>query len=345
MAAWSACPGGAIDSPTGCGGSGIVVIRYPGQQRAIGGNVTCIGGNTIHTFTSSSNICFVNGFVCASFNYPLSVNYLVVAGGGGGGSTIGGGGGGGGVRTNAGPSGGGSSSEPQISISATSYQVIVGAGGTSQTQGSNSCFMANAAGIISIGGGNGNGQCGGSGGAQQAGYAGVCSGTPGQGYSSGNPGSSNSAAAGGGGAGGLGQDVYGACICAGNGGVGLFSVISGANLTYAGGGGGGARSIEGAVGIPGLGGNGGGAPGSAVNISGASPTNNGNVNTGGGGGGTGYNSYPFGLGGCGGSGIVIISYPGTVAAATGGTITCQSGNVIHTFTSSGNLCFLQGIII
>jgi hypothetical protein len=36
------------------GGSGIVIISYPGSQRGTGGTVTSAGGNTIHTFTSSS---------------------------------------------------------------------------------------------------------------------------------------------------------------------------------------------------------------------------------------------------------------------------------------------------
>ena len=38
---------------SGSGGSGIVVIRYLGSQRATGGTVTSSGGYTIHTFTSS----------------------------------------------------------------------------------------------------------------------------------------------------------------------------------------------------------------------------------------------------------------------------------------------------
>lgn len=35
------------------GGSGIVIVRYPGSQRASGGTVTFINGYTIHTFTTS----------------------------------------------------------------------------------------------------------------------------------------------------------------------------------------------------------------------------------------------------------------------------------------------------
>jgi hypothetical protein len=37
----------------GNGGSGVVIISYLGPQRGTGGSVTSVGGNTIHTFTSS----------------------------------------------------------------------------------------------------------------------------------------------------------------------------------------------------------------------------------------------------------------------------------------------------
>jgi hypothetical protein len=37
----------------GSGGSGVVIIRYAGAQRGVGGVVTSAGGYTIHTFTSS----------------------------------------------------------------------------------------------------------------------------------------------------------------------------------------------------------------------------------------------------------------------------------------------------
>lgn len=44
--------------PGGNGGSGIVIIRYNGGQRGTGGNVTSVGGNTIHTFTSTGTFTF-----------------------------------------------------------------------------------------------------------------------------------------------------------------------------------------------------------------------------------------------------------------------------------------------
>jgi len=46
--------GGGSSVATGkSGGSGIVIVRYLGTQRATGGTVTTSGGYTIHTFTSS----------------------------------------------------------------------------------------------------------------------------------------------------------------------------------------------------------------------------------------------------------------------------------------------------
>jgi hypothetical protein len=45
---------GGSTTPIGrAGGSGIVLIRYAGAQRAIGGIVTSFNGFTIHAFTSS----------------------------------------------------------------------------------------------------------------------------------------------------------------------------------------------------------------------------------------------------------------------------------------------------
>lgn len=47
--------GGGYGSDAGAGGSGIIIVRYPGPQKAIGGVVTSVGGDTIHTFTTSGN--------------------------------------------------------------------------------------------------------------------------------------------------------------------------------------------------------------------------------------------------------------------------------------------------
>lgn len=40
------------------GGSGIVIIRYPGAPIATGGTVTSVGGDTIHTFTATGSSTF-----------------------------------------------------------------------------------------------------------------------------------------------------------------------------------------------------------------------------------------------------------------------------------------------
>jgi hypothetical protein len=46
--------GGTTSSNGAAGGSGVVIISYSGTQKFYGGTVTSSGGNTIHTFTSSS---------------------------------------------------------------------------------------------------------------------------------------------------------------------------------------------------------------------------------------------------------------------------------------------------
>jgi hypothetical protein len=40
------------------GGSGVVIVRYPGSQKATGGTITSVGGYTIHTFTSVGSTTF-----------------------------------------------------------------------------------------------------------------------------------------------------------------------------------------------------------------------------------------------------------------------------------------------
>jgi hypothetical protein len=110
--------------------------------------------------------------------------------------------------------------------------------------------------------------------------------------------------AGGGGAGGPGPDsidTYNAV----NGGSSITYSISGTSTAYAAGGGSRAASLDNSAGT------------------------SGGANTG-----TGGQGARFNIGGDGGSGIVIVRYPG-LPAATGGTITYLNGYTIHTFTSSG----------
>lgn len=75
----------------GNGGSGIVIIRYPGPQRAIGGTVTRVGNDTVHTFTTVGSTTFVplatgtikglsnlssNNVFATSVNNPTTLNSL-----------------------------------------------------------------------------------------------------------------------------------------------------------------------------------------------------------------------------------------------------------------------------
>ncbi|GAB1268445.1 hypothetical protein NBRC116493_16980 [Aurantivibrio infirmus] len=237
-----------------------------------------VGGNTIHVFTSGSG----------TFTPPSSVNsvdYLIVAGGGGGGagestsffSVFNHGGGGGGA---------GGMLSGVFSVSATTYNVTVGAGGagginTTGGDGGNSTFD----GFVANGGGGGgayavNGRPGGSGGGgggQRAGGAGSQGNAGGDGH---NTFFDNRGGGGGGGAGNAGGD--GSDDIGGTGGAGNASSISGSSLTYARGGDGGGPGLPGNNGVAGT------------------------ANTGSGGGG-GWSSA--GDGADGGAGIVIISYP------------------------------------
>jgi hypothetical protein len=65
---------------------------------------------------------------------------------------------------------------------------------------------------------------------------------------------------------------------------------------------------------------------------------NGVANTGSGGG-AGSSGRCNGPGGNGGSGVVIVRYPGSTTRASGGTIYTSGGYVYHKFTSSGTWSF------
>ncbi len=310
----------------GAGGSGVVIVSYPtGSMTATGGTITTAGLNTVHTFTGSGVFSVVPNV--------SSVKVLVVGGGGGGG-TSGGGGAGGVIYQGA------------FAVSNASYSIVVGTGGASQNNGTDSSFST----LTAVGGGRGsnggtNGYDGGSGGGggENSGgptYGGNANYTPiQQGYNGGGNGAyvaSPYPSGGGGGAGGLGGSGTGAAI-SGNGGIGLSYSINGSSVCYAGGGGGGIRA--------------GGTAGTATCGGGAGSNNSSNAgtaasaSTGGGGGGGSSTS----AGGQGGSGIVIISYPTGSMNGFGGTITYTDSNnqnsrsgtpftggyTIHTFTSSG----------
>ena len=235
---------------------------------------------------------------------PSTVEYLVVAGGGSGGLA---GGGAGGLRQG----------YAGVTLG-SSYTVTVGAGGNA-VPGNNSVFGT----ITSTGGGTGH--TGGSGGDNNGGSGGGSYGySPGSGVSGqGNAGGQffSGGAGGGGGAGTVGLNAPGGNV-GGNGGAGIASDITGNRVVYAGGGGG-YGSTSGAPG-----GVGGGGYGPSASVPGTA----GVANTGGGGGG-----LTGGANITGGSGIVVIRYPGNVQYFTGGTLNYSNGHIVHTFLSSGVL--------
>ena len=263
-----------------------------------------------------------------NINYILSeVEVLVVAGGGGGGTHHGGGGGAGGLIY----------SNSKSITSGSAITVTVGNGGAGGSgggaAGSNSVFGD----LIAIGGGGGGGypNSGGSGGSgggptNWSVSASGGSGKVGQGFGGNrvNNGQNNF----GGGGGGAGQQG-GQGKYKNNGGDGLPFNISGTLKYYAGGGGSGIYPGYGFDTSPfpsgGLGG--GGAGGNGPHGSGTVPIAGG-TNTGGGGGGVADLNQN---GAAGGSGIVIVRYPGPQKATGGNTIATIDGYTIHTFTSSG----------
>ena len=302
-------------------------------QASGGDTITISGGYIIHSFTTTGTFAFIPAF-------SGNVEVLVVGGGGGGGLNLGGGGGGGGVIY-----------MPSVSvISGISYEVVVGAGGTSGTNGQASgVFDASAA-----GGGrggtwpNGDGSTGGSGGGAAANdsrinQGGASSGNslgPNSGFIYGNRGGNMmrirktdpTRAAGGGGAGWQAVDtdsnITGNTGQTGmsSGGVGIPNSILGTIYYWGGGGGGGSRDNQ-FGGWGGLGGGGGGAGLGGSGIGGGSALINGanggsginsnggagGANTGGGGGGA---SVGVGGGGAGGSGIVVIRYSPSLGIST-----------------------------
>ena len=283
-------------------GSGNTLVTAP-----------CCANVKIATFTGPGNFC-----VSAISSTPTNnvVSYMSIAGGGGGAQsnngaprTGGGGGGAGGFREFKSPVSGSYTDSPlegapSIGVTAQSYPIGIGGGGTGNYCGSlgngNPSTFAGVTAALGGGGssdeGNGIGANGGSGGGSGA----TTSGGPTAGSSGNTPptspaqgkdgfGSPGSFGGGGGGAG-----TAGSCS---KGGDGISTSITGASVTRAGGGGGGGPPSGGG------GGTGGGGAGGTPNSVGT----NGTANTGGGGGGAGGgpSNTP---GSQGGSGIVIIRY-------------------------------------
>ena len=233
-----------------------------------------------------------------------------------------------------------------VTVTASAFPITVGAGGASQTPGPGSTYVVGNKGsdstfstITSAGGGGGmgtspstpaparNGGSGGGGGhttcSQGAGSGNTPSTTPPQGndgglFTSSSPSTNDDGGGGGGGAGGAGVGGPGASPIIGQGGAGVSSEITGSAVTRASGGSAGMRNSPGGqpnVPVPaatGGGGTGGGNssyPRPTAAASGGAAT----ANTGGGGGG-GARGSPgstvggLGVGGTGGSGIVVIRY-------------------------------------
>lgn len=233
-----------------------------------------------------------------------SMKILVIGGGGaGGGATAnatdkaGGGGGAGGFIYNA-----------AFTVAAQAYTVTVGGAGAgvsgaSGGDGSNSVFSTQTAGGGGGGGGNGGvGRAGGSGGGGAE--KGSAAGGAASGVGTGNAGAAGNAAGGdaggGGGAGAAGSGV--------SGGAGTANSISGSAVTYA------------------VGADGG---------SGGTGTGDDGTTAGSGGGGRNRDGGAA-AGDAGKAGVVAISYvTADFGACTGGTITTDGVNTVHTFTSSG----------
>jgi hypothetical protein len=298
---------------------------------------------------------------------PSSVEYLVVAGGGSGGQfrwvydssryreyyLFGGGGGGGGVKTGTG----------FAVLKDTAYTVTVGAAGNDSVFSTITSTAGGYGALYTSPDTGGNGGSGG-GAAVEGGvyesaltdivnsYAAGSTVGGGQGYNGGpyyylgtynyNANVVTVVSGGGGGAGEVGStDGNGA------GGDGIASSISGTSVTYGGGGGGTGFYGSGTPNcFTGLAGDGGGAAGSTTTGI------DGTVNTGGGGGAAGFTQankntgpvvggYNTKYGGSGGSGIVIVRYADTFAAATATTgsptYTVAGGYHIYKFTGSGSI--------
>ena len=224
---------------------------------ATGGTVTTCGNCKIHTFTGPGTftVCNVAGICGPSRN---QVSYMVVAGGGGGGADVGGGAGAGGFREDKSPLTPYTASPLEgagpITVTATSFPITVGAGGTggsptpvSSTNGANSVFST----ITSAGGGgggdfpNGDGKNGGSGGGG-SGYNQTTVGgsgntppvSPPQGNSGGNATSPSICQTGGGGGGavGTGSNNTSPGSAFSPGGAGATTNINGSPVTYSAGG-------------------------------------------------------------------------------------------------------------
>jgi len=289
--------------------------------------------NTI-TANASPSSSAINPFTNVM---PASIQYLVVAGGGGAGygegTFYGGGGGGGGEVLY--------SSLSIPSLAGSTLAIVVGAGGTGGLVSGST--IATAGTTSSIGGITAQGGGYGFNSANGVGYPSIWAGTSGSGFLGGVGYANNGYGSAGGGDGSPGFDYNSTGRSQGGFGT-LISIFDsyGTNASnstspssgkgyFGGGGGAGAWYARGNS----NGGRGGG--GNSLNSTSTNTAGLANTGGGGGGGGSGVD------GAAGGSGIVIIRYPDSYAAAsatTGSpTVTYASGYRIYTFNISGSITF------
>lgn len=315
--------------------TGLLVLSAPARGQSTTGTFASSystgtfalnsGGITAGTTTLSGNV---------TFDLAMRVEYMLIGGGGGGGSM-------GGASNAAGGGGGGAGGFVIGSgFTASTANVVVGAGGAANQNGSNSSFLSGTA----IGGGRGgqvfanaagNGGSGGGAAGQNGSFSG---GSGSQGNAGGSLGVSGPvttfiAGAGGGGAGSAGQSRNSGLFVGGAGGSGTVSNFTGVTGTYAGGGGGGASSNGNSVSLGGSGGGGNGASTTVFATAGVANT--------GGGGGAGSRDRTTGTSG--GSGLVAVRYAGNTVLATGGstsTITVDGTTyTLHMFRATGTSAF------
>ena len=291
------------------------------------GTIAAPVGGIESTYTSGLTDYVVRSFTSGTtdliFSKAGTVDYLLVAGGGAGGySAIPGGGGAGGLLTATG-----------LSVSASTYPISVGAGGTGTAGAADNGGNTTGFSLTAIGGGAGGvgpgtipAQAGGSGGGGDGYSGGGAAGTAGQGNAGGS--GVNHGAGGGGGAGAVGANAV--SPSGGAGGAGLSNSLStGVGVFYGGGGGG--NKWTGSVGP---GGTGGGGAGGGVD---------GTVNTGGGGGGG---------EGSGGSGIAVVRWVADsfgpeyndmtlVSNATTAEATATKGDLVMTYTNGAGTATLN----
>ena len=301
---------------------------------ATGGTETTCGNFKIHTFTGPGTFTVSSASATAAEN---TVGYQVVAGGGGGVSNQSGAGGGGGFREGRNAPIDNFTASPlvanaptnAVTVTAQAYPITVGAGGAVQAShpqpgnaGSDSIFST----ITAAGGGAGGARSGAGGNGGSGGGTGACKGSPNAGGSGNTPSVSpaqgqdggagppsiDAGGGAGGGAGGAGATGGQRPASGAAGGAGVSSSITGSSVARSGGGGGGQGGPPNSgtsAGAGGTGGGGKGGGGPAGGTPGASASGTANTGGGGGAGGnTGGNPPCSGVGGSGGSGIVIIRY-------------------------------------